>query len=345
MNNMLDAMIDDYANAMRRVALPERMRAGVMDAVRRERERLTSCTTSPRPAHMAAPAQTRAAAHAARRPMRPARGRRTRTGRILAAAALAAALVIGGAAASGVVPLSFPNNGSASTSAPSFILRAYAESAPIAGQDNMVLSSGLFEYMSSWSTSEAHDANGNEIPGAMDGRMVLSINLSCDAQNASSISYGIDGDDGVQLEYLPSRNGVTSGDAIVGEQRGHTVTLGGEELEAYGTADGGTLGLVMNYRLTDELLAMAEKADESNWNEYLAAHAACAVQQLDGRVLTITATSPAGQTFTQRYRIIPVEGFEEAFQANLEATLDAFDAGADPAEASNEPLFILEQLG
>lgn len=136
MNNMLDAMIDDYANAMRRVALPERMRAGVMDAVHRERERLTSCTTSPRPAHMAAPAQTRAAAHAA-----------------------------------------------------------------------------------------------------------------------------------------------------------------------------------------------------------------CAVQQLDGRVLTITATSPAGQTFTQRYRIIPVEGFEEAFQANLEATLDAVDAGADPAEASNEPLFILEQLG
>ncbi|MBM6953756.1 RNA polymerase sigma factor [Enorma phocaeensis] len=97
--------------------------------------------------------------------------------------------------------------------------------------------------------------------------------------------------------------------------------------------------------LTDELLAMTEKADESNWNEYLAAHAACAVQQLDGRVLTITATSPAGQTFTQRYRIIPVEGFEEAFRANLEATLDAVDAGADPAEASSEPLFILEQLG
>ena len=314
-----DRFFNEYASQMKSVRMPVTTRKEILGAT--EPAVQDDAPSRVGATHTAAPRRARTT---------PSRLRR----RVLAVAACTLAIAAGSIALTvvGNTPTNKVDAPATSASSNGFVLAAYADGTPVAGDRAIVETSTLIIPGGGWSTGEDRDEQGNVIgSSSLTG---FSMNLRLKGDGIKQVVYRLDGPDGVELVRWGSRENVRTGDPV-DDERGKIVTVDGSERMSQSS-----YSIDVTIPLDDELLAL-DTTDQGIWPDEM--YFACrerSAQVIGQCTLTVTATLDNDSTVTHAYRIAPVENFDQVQRANDEVWRN-LQPGED---LQTQPEFTVEQL-
>lgn len=306
---MTRTLMDSYIHMMRNTGCDDRSREQIMGAVELERQRASiahSRTHKPR-----------------------------RTFYTLAAAACAGPLVLGATAYFPRLTHSGPG-ATPGLNASGFVLAAYAQGNPVEGSDGTaVTTNNLFVGPASWSEGD-------------DGTFTITyaINPELMGDNVASVEYRSTNEN-VLLEGWLHRPGEqseeSSGSQIASSGFTSSFTVGGPNASLADLAQlDMRVTVARNDAISDLVARINAGAEQETLNQLRLELEKAAAQELASGTLEIKATLADGSTQTHEYRIVPVDSFEQKWQADRDAWEQSLTSGG--TEYSPEQLYILEQV-